>query len=177
MIDKTDPAALGAVVDRYRVSHVRLVLIGLAALVVAVIVGALTVPMVQSGYSYRYSAIIGFGISVTGLAAILAVFLFVMAALHGPTETFEVRAAGLVHTARKRTRAWPWQSVTAVTSFYPRRSTALTGMVIRDYMCTVRFNDGAKVRFSAALAGHDRLEHAIRANCPQCQAGSTDQGR
>ncbi|GAA3799470.1 hypothetical protein [Amycolatopsis tucumanensis] len=159
----TDPDLLGPVGHRYRVSHVRLALIAVAAVVLAAVMGALTTPMMLSGYSYQYSTAIGFGITVTVFAATLAVFLVVHVARQGLSETFEVRDAGLAHTAKGRTRAWPWQAVTAVTPFHPRRSTFLTRLVIRDYRCTVAFADGAKIRFSGALDGHELLEHAIRA--------------
>ncbi|OXM72477.1 MULTISPECIES: hypothetical protein [Amycolatopsis] len=160
----TDPALLGAVLHRYRVSHLRLVPVAAAALVVAVVVGAGTVLMMRSGYSYRYTTSISFGIVVTALAALLALFFAGRLIRRGPSETFEVRAAGLVHTAKGRTRAWPWHAVTAVTPFRPHRSTVLTRLLIRDYSCVVTFADGAKIRFTGGLDGHELLEHTIRSN-------------
>ncbi|QWF83556.1 hypothetical protein HUW46_06999 [Amycolatopsis sp. CA-230715] len=165
---RIDPATLGAVLSRYRVSRVRLLPIGFGALVVAGIVCALTIPMMRSGYSYRYTMAINIGIWCTVFAALAAILMFVYLALRGLKETFEARSAGLVHTAKGRIRAWPWHEVASMKPVHIQRSTWLTRLLVRDYTCTIRFSDGAVLKFSGELDGHEDLEQAIRANCPQC---------
>lgn len=168
MPERTDPAALGAVLNRYDVSHKRLLAIGAGALAAAAILCVLTIPMMRSGYSYRYSTSIGIGIAGMGFTTAVAVIMIVFLSVRGLSETFEVRTTGLAHRAKGRTRTWPWRAVTSLKPVHTPRSTWLTRLLIRDYTCAVQFADGAKIRFTGALDGYEDLERAIRTNCPQC---------
>ncbi|GAA1960724.1 hypothetical protein GCM10009754_34200 [Amycolatopsis minnesotensis] len=168
MPEQTDPAALGAVLSRYHVSHKRLLAIGAGALAAAAILCVLTIPMTRSGYSYRYSTAISIGICGISFTTAIAVIMIVFLVLRGLSETFDVRTGGLAHKAKGRIRAWPWQAVASLKPVHTPRSTWLTRMLIRDYTCAVQFADGAKIRFTGALDGYEDLEQAIRANCPQC---------